>query len=106
MSSSNSKTSQIVTEAKMLLGTENVISACRKYGVGRLIYCSSIEVVQGKENIYGGNEDNTQPREHGHMFEIYGHTKMKAEHLVLQANCKYTCTNFHLLEHSLDAHSV
>ena len=66
-----------------------MISACEKQGVERLIYCSSIEVVQGKENIYRGTEDNTTPREKGHLFGVYGATKMRAEQTVLQANSKF-----------------
>ncbi|XP_060607164.1 3 beta-hydroxysteroid dehydrogenase/Delta 5--_4-isomerase type 1-like isoform X1 [Ruditapes philippinarum] len=66
-------------------GTENVIAACLKNGVKRLIYCSSAEVVTGSRNIYDGTEENTDI-ETDQLFKPYGPTKIEAERLVLEAN--------------------
>ncbi|XP_045173780.2 3 beta-hydroxysteroid dehydrogenase/Delta 5--_4-isomerase type 1-like [Mercenaria mercenaria] len=67
-------------------GTKNVIVACRKNGVKRLLYCSTVEVVTGANNIYDGTEDNTEYVTN-HLFKAYGPTKLEAERLVLEANC-------------------
>ncbi|XP_045197292.2 3 beta-hydroxysteroid dehydrogenase/Delta 5--_4-isomerase type 1-like isoform X2 [Mercenaria mercenaria] len=67
-------------------GTRNIVDACRKCNVPRLIYCSSIEVVRGKDHIYNGTENNTSPPDH-FLFKVYGYTKKQAEDLVIQANC-------------------
>ena len=69
-------------------GTQNVIAACQKNGVKRLIYCSSAEVATGIRNIYDGTEENTEI-ETDQLFKPYGPTKIEAERLVLEANCKY-----------------
>ncbi|XP_053398228.1 3 beta-hydroxysteroid dehydrogenase/Delta 5--_4-isomerase type 1-like [Mercenaria mercenaria] len=68
------------------LGTRNIIDACRKCKVPRLIYCSSIEAVRGKDHINNGTENNTSPPDH-FLFKVYGYTKKQAEDLVIQANC-------------------
>ncbi|KAL4224129.1 hypothetical protein ACF0H5_017582 [Mactra antiquata] len=75
-----------VTPYKNKLGTKNVIEACSLNGVRRLIYCSSIEVVVGKHNVYYGTEDNTNITRDQH-FDVYGSSKVEAEKLVLEANC-------------------
>ncbi|XP_045173791.2 3 beta-hydroxysteroid dehydrogenase/Delta 5--_4-isomerase type 4-like isoform X2 [Mercenaria mercenaria] len=67
-------------------GTKNVIAGCRKNGVKRLLYCSTVEVVTGTGNIYDGTEDNTEYAT-SHLFKAYGSTKVEAERLVLEANC-------------------
>lgn len=72
----------------LVAGTQTIISACKKQGVERLIYCSSVSVVIGNENIYNGTEDNTHYSSDSFLFEEYGQTKMQAERMVLQANCK------------------
>lgn len=64
-------------------GTQNVITACLEK---RLIYCSTVEVVTGRQDIIDGTEDNTHFTSN-HLFPAYGASKLAAEHLVLQANC-------------------
>ncbi|KAL4228317.1 hypothetical protein ACF0H5_013748 [Mactra antiquata] len=67
-------------------GTVNVIEACKKNGVKRLIYCSSVDVVYGKGMITrdGREEDLVYPDKY--LFHTYATTKMQAEKLVLEAN--------------------
>ena len=38
----------------VILGTENVISACEEEGVTRLVHTSTIDVVIGSEEIFNG----------------------------------------------------
>lgn len=66
-------------------GTRNVITACVQQGVKRLIYCSTVEVVTGQNDIIDGTEDTTQITS-DHIFTAYGPSKIEAERLVLQAN--------------------
>ncbi|KAH3891853.1 3 beta-hydroxysteroid dehydrogenase/Delta 5--_4-isomerase type 4-like isoform X1 [Dreissena polymorpha] len=70
-----------------VVGTRNVIDACQKAGVRRLLYCSTCEVVCGHGNIYHGNEENTRAQRDGHIYQVYGSTKMMAEEMVLLENC-------------------
>ncbi|XP_045173605.2 3 beta-hydroxysteroid dehydrogenase/Delta 5--_4-isomerase type 4-like [Mercenaria mercenaria] len=67
-------------------GTKNVIAACKKHKVKRLLYSSSTEVVLGTGNIYDGTEENTEITT-SHLFKPYGPSKIEAERLVLEANC-------------------
>jgi len=60
-------------------GTENVVRAAAEAGVGRIVYCSTI-------NVYGGNlagvvDEDTVPRPE----TIYARTKLEAERLVLDS---------------------
>jgi nucleoside-diphosphate-sugar epimerase len=60
-------------------GTENVVRAAAEAGVGRIVYCSTI-------NVYGGSlgntiDESTNPRPE----TIYARTKLDAERLVLGA---------------------
>lgn len=64
-------------------GTENVLSACRQHGVGRLIYTSSPSVVHGGEAIEGGDESLPYP---DHFEAPYPQTKAMAEQAVLASN--------------------
>ncbi|KQC07110.1 MAG: hypothetical protein APR62_06880 [Smithella sp. SDB] len=66
-----------------VIGTENVIKACRVNGVTRLIYTSTPSVVFDWGDICGADEAAPYSRRfHGH----YAKTKAMAEQLVLQAN--------------------
>ncbi|XP_071110931.1 3 beta-hydroxysteroid dehydrogenase type 7-like [Haliotis cracherodii] len=66
-------------------GTRQVIDACIKEGVECLIYCSTIEVVLGFDDIIDGTEDNMKaPKTYVH--EGYAKTKLQAESMVLQEN--------------------
>jgi nucleoside-diphosphate-sugar epimerase len=66
-----------------VLGTENVIAACRRHGVGRLVFTSSPSVVTTGRDIAGGDESLPYPRRY---LAEYPRTKAMAERLVLAAN--------------------
>jgi nucleoside-diphosphate-sugar epimerase len=64
-------------------GTENVIAACQKYGVRRLVYTSTPSVVHTGGDIEGGDESLPYAKK----FEAYyPQTKAKAEQAILAAN--------------------
>ncbi len=70
-------------------GTENVIAACRKQGVPKLINTSSPSVIFDGRSQEGVNEDVLYP----HRYESpYPHTKALAEQRVTQANGKTLLT--------------
>ena len=68
-----------------LKGTENVIAACKKCKVKRLIYTSSVEVALGKghEGANDISEDHPFPKD---SLNAYVRTKREAEKAVLAAN--------------------
>ena len=66
-----------------VVGTENIIRACRECGVKKLIFTSSPSVVFGKDDIENGDESLPYPQDY--IFH-YGKTKALAEKIVLQAN--------------------
>ncbi|XP_053394154.1 3 beta-hydroxysteroid dehydrogenase/Delta 5--_4-isomerase-like [Mercenaria mercenaria] len=66
-------------------GTANLIKACLLNDVKRFIYCSTVDVVIGYDDIIDGNEANTAPPTE-FLFPGYPETKYKAECLVLKAN--------------------
>ncbi|KAL3857755.1 hypothetical protein ACJMK2_012395 [Sinanodonta woodiana] len=66
-------------------GTENVISACLEAGVKRIIFCSTVDVVVGSEEIVDGTEENTHPPEK-FLFPGYPNTKYEAECLIRKVN--------------------
>lgn len=67
-----------------VLGTENVIRACREQGVEKLVFTSSITVaVDGP--IRGGDESAPYVGAEG-LPDLYSQTKSLAERLVLQAD--------------------
>ncbi|XP_071710720.1 3beta-hydroxysteroid-dehydrogenase/decarboxylase-like [Rutidosis leptorrhynchoides] len=67
-----------------VLGTKNVIEACTKYNVKRLIYTSSPSVVfDGIHGIYNGEESMPYPSKHN---DSYSETKAEGEALVIKAN--------------------
>jgi 2-alkyl-3-oxoalkanoate reductase len=63
-------------------GTLNVILACRKAGVGRLVYTSSPSVVFDGRDMAGVDESAPYP---SHYEAHYPRTKAEAERLVLRA---------------------
>jgi nucleoside-diphosphate-sugar epimerase len=66
-----------------VIGTENVIKACRANGITKLIYTSTPSVVFDWGDLCGADEAAPYSRRfHGH----YAKTKAMAEQLVLQAN--------------------
>jgi nucleoside-diphosphate-sugar epimerase len=63
-----------------VIGTENVLEACRVNGIGKLIYTSSPSVVFDGRNVEGGDESLPYPP----RFEAhYPRTKALAEQIVL-----------------------
>lgn len=66
-----------------VMGTRNVIQACRQRGVGRLVHTSSPSVVFNGKDMEGVDESVPYPR----RYEAhYPRTKAIAERLVLEAN--------------------
>ncbi len=66
-----------------VVGTENVLAACQKHGVSRLVYTSSPSVVFDGSDMEGVDESVPYPR---HYEAHYPRTKAIAERLVLSAN--------------------
>jgi nucleoside-diphosphate-sugar epimerase len=66
-------------------GTQNVIAACKRRGVTKLIYTSSPSVVFDMKDECGIDERAPYPSE---WFNPYSHTKALAEQAVLQSNGK------------------
>jgi nucleoside-diphosphate-sugar epimerase len=64
-------------------GNQNVIAACQRAGVQRLIYTSSIDVVFDGHPIVNGDESLPYPIKH---LDDYGHTKALADQDVIRAN--------------------
>lgn len=68
-----------------VVGTENVLSACRAHRVRKLVYTSSPSVTHaGRRDVVGGNEADTPYGEHFKAW--YPETKAIAERAVLAAN--------------------
>ena len=66
-----------------VIGTRNILAACRQHSVGRLVYTSSPSVVFDGRSMAGVDESVPYPaRHHSH----YGATKALAEQEVLVAN--------------------
>lgn len=66
-----------------VVGTQNVLQACRQHGVKRLIYTSSPSVVYAGHDEAGLNESTPYPSTY---LTHYPRTKAEAERLVLAAN--------------------
>ena len=64
-------------------GTQNVIAACKKHGVRKLVYTSTPSVVHSGGDIENGNESLPYPK---HFDGYYQRTKAEAEKAVLAAN--------------------
>lgn len=80
-----------------VVGTENVISSCRKHHVRRLIYTSSASVVYHGKDMMG--EDESAPYPNQYMTH-YPKTKALAEQTVIKA------TNDNLLTMTLRPHLI
>ncbi|MDG3006246.1 NAD-dependent epimerase/dehydratase family protein [Paludisphaera mucosa] len=66
-----------------VVGTENVLAACRKHGVRKAVYTSSPSVVFHGTDLEGVDESVPYP---DHYEAAYPETKAIAERLVLEAN--------------------
>ncbi|MDD2499800.1 MAG: NAD-dependent epimerase/dehydratase family protein [Geobacter sp.] len=66
-----------------LIGTENVLEACRVHGIAKLVYTSSPSVVFDGNDVEGGDESLPYP---DHYEAFYPQTKALAEQRVLAAN--------------------
>lgn len=66
-----------------VLGTVNVLTACRHHGIARLVYTSSPSVVFTGRDMAGVDESVPYP---SHYEAAYPQTKAIAERLVLRAN--------------------
>jgi len=66
-----------------VVGTENVVAACRKHGISRLVYTSSPSVIFDGNDQEGIDESAPYPV---HYHAHYPKTKAIAERLVLQAS--------------------
>ena len=66
-----------------VIGTANVIAACRTHGIDRLIYTSSPSVVFDGKDMEGVDESIPYP---AHFEAHYPRTKAEAEKVVLAAN--------------------
>jgi nucleoside-diphosphate-sugar epimerase len=69
-----------------ITGNMNVINACNKMKVGRLVYSSTLDVVvDGTKPITDGDESLPYPRKE--PKDPYCRTKIIAEKLMIEANC-------------------
>jgi len=66
-----------------VMGTKNVLAACRSVGVGRLVFTSSASVVFGDADMEGADESVPYPV---HPRSPYTATKAEGERLVLAAD--------------------
>ena len=68
-----------------VIGTDNVIAACRRHGIGRLVYTSTPSVTHRATHPVEGGTADTVP--YGEHFKAhYASTKTIAEKAVLAAN--------------------
>jgi len=72
-----------------VIGTENVVSACRRGDVPKLVYTSTPSVVHGGDDIEGADESLPYPT---HYHAHYPRTKAEAERAVLAANSSELAT--------------
>ncbi len=89
-----------------VVGTSNVIAACRAQNVKKLIYTSSPSVVFGQEDIEGVDESAPYPKTY---LCHYPKTKAMAEQQVMQANgtaLATVCLRPHLIWGPGDPHLV
>jgi 2-alkyl-3-oxoalkanoate reductase len=75
--------------AANVTGTRNVIEACQRNGVPRLVYTSTPSVAFGGHDVRNANEDDALPEKY---LAAYLTTKAAAERLVLQANSSALAT--------------
>lgn len=69
--------------ATNVTGTQNVLAACKKLGIRKLVHTSTPSVVHGGSDLAGVNESTPYPK---HFEASYSETKAIAEKAVLAAN--------------------
>lgn len=76
-----------------IIGTKNVIDACIKHGIEKLIYCSTYNAVYtGKQELVGVTEDQcSYPREDEYCDD-YSRTKSLAEQAIINASTSKLAT--------------
>jgi nucleoside-diphosphate-sugar epimerase len=87
-------------------GTQNVINACKKQGVKRIVFTSSSSVVFDGADLDGIDETHPYPEKHGSHYTA---TKAKAEQLIIEANSdtlKTISLRPHLVWGPYDAHLI
>ena len=68
-------------------GTENVINACRKHCIKKLIYCSTYNAVYtGMKELIGVTEDQCSYPTQENYCDNYSRTKSLAEQMILKAS--------------------
>ena len=72
-----------------VVGTRNILSACKELGISKLVYTSSPSVVFDGNDVEGGTESLPYP---DHFEAYYPQTKAMAEQLVLAANSSQLAT--------------
>lgn len=77
-------------QAGTVWGTRNVVEACLKHGVKRLVHVSSLSVLDHARHRPGVRVDESWPLEpHPEKRGLYTQTKLEAERMVLQAARKH-----------------
>ena len=65
-----------------VIGTQNIIEACKRHHVGRLVHCSSASVIYNGNDMEGLDETTPYPETY---FTHYPKTKAMAEKMVVSA---------------------
>lgn len=68
-----------------VLGTKNLIDACLKNNIQKIVYTSSPSVVFGNESLENADETQPYPDESEYLCD-YAKTKAQAEQLIIKAN--------------------
>jgi 2-alkyl-3-oxoalkanoate reductase len=66
-----------------VMGTQNILDACKRHGISRLVYTSSPSVVHSGGNVEGIDESKPYAT---HFETAYPETKAMAEQMVLKSN--------------------
>jgi len=70
-----------------VIGTENIINACIKYGISKIIYCSTYNAVYtGNKELLGVTEDECSYPTQDKYYDNYSRTKSLAEQIILKAS--------------------
>ncbi len=72
-----------------VVGTENILEACRTHHIQKLVYTSSPSVVFDGHDEKNINESTPYPK---HFLTAYQKTKALAEQMILEANCSSLLT--------------